>query len=106
MKSIQFFAVAALSAAALSPAAYAAPASFANNGEIGAPVLSSASTADRAAVRAQGIEAARAGQIATGDHTVATTRAPATALDRADVRAQAQQALHAGQIATGDVTVM
>jgi hypothetical protein len=106
MKSIKFFAVATLCAAALSSAAYAAPASFANNGEISAPVtLSTSSTIDRAAVRAQGVEAAHQGQIATGDLAVVRAAAPMSTLARAEVRAQGQQALLHGDIATGDLAL-
>lgn len=106
MKSIKFFAVAVLSTAALSSAAYAAPATFANNGEISAPVtLSAASTADRAAVHAQGVEAAMQGQIATGDLAVVKAGIPMSTLARAEVRAQGQQALLNGDIATGDLAL-
>jgi hypothetical protein len=106
MKSSKFFAVAALCAvAALSSVAQAAPATFANNGEIAtAYSATSTSTLDRAAVRAQGVEAARMGQIRVGDF--AKPVASVSTLKRADVRADAVQALHAGAISTGDVSAL
>ncbi len=108
MKSTQLFAAAAFTAmAALSSVAHADTALFANNGEIGAPVTATASsTTDRATVRMQAVQAARSGQIATGDYTMVSVKAPSAGVDRADVRAQAQQALQAGQIALGDLSVM
>jgi len=62
------------------------------------------STANRAEVRAQAVEALRTGAIASGEGSAVQT-ATASSLTRQQVRAEAQAASRLGLIASGEVDV-